>query len=164
MLRDPDAEILRLRTALRDLVALSTIPAAWVGRAPQDIAAGLADVLVGSLRLDFAFVQLCDPQGGASVEASLGNAWDAFPEWLDRRLAATGSLSRREIIPDVGRGPQPCRGIIIRIGVDGEGGLVDPFAGVVLKISGASSPAGQRCMAVAVLRGLGDTSVKFAKL
>src|ERR1700736_4723821 len=57
MLRDPDAEIRPLRTALRDLVALSTIPAAWVGREPPAIAAGLADVLVNSLHLDFAFVR-----------------------------------------------------------------------------------------------------------
>ena len=49
---DAHAEILRLRTALGDLVALSTIPVAWVGREPPAIAAGLADVLVGSLHLD----------------------------------------------------------------------------------------------------------------
>jgi hypothetical protein len=44
---DP-GEIHRLRTALRDLVALSTNRAAWVGKEPPAIAAGLADVLVGS--------------------------------------------------------------------------------------------------------------------
>src|SRR3989442_15135562 len=46
MAGDPQAEIPGLRTALRDLVALSTIPAAWVGREPSAIAAGLADVLI----------------------------------------------------------------------------------------------------------------------
>src|ERR1700758_4957912 len=71
-----------LRTALRELVALSTIPAAWVGREPPVIAAGLADALAGSLRLDFAFVRLCDPRGGAAVEVTRGNAWKEFPEWL----------------------------------------------------------------------------------
>ena len=40
---DTDAEILRLRAGLRDLVALSTIPATWVGREPRDVAGGLAD-------------------------------------------------------------------------------------------------------------------------
>jgi signal transduction histidine kinase len=120
----PDAEVVRLRRALRDLVALSTIPAAWVGRAPGAIAAGLADVLVELLDLDFVFVRLRDPEGGTSVEATLGNAWKAFPEWLEQRLCATGSLSHREIIPDVGAGRQPCRGVIIPVGVDGEGGLV----------------------------------------
>src|ERR671923_424340 len=113
---DPPAEILQLRTAVRDLMALSTIPAAWVGREPPAIAAGLADVLVGSLYLDFAFVHLCDPKGGAAVEVTRGNAWEAFPEWLEHHLAVVGPFSRKEIIPDVGSGVGPCCGVIIPIG------------------------------------------------
>ena len=58
-----EADDLRLRTALRDLVALSAVPAAWVGRDPPAIAADFTDVLVRSLYLDFAFVRLCDPNG-----------------------------------------------------------------------------------------------------
>src|SRR6266446_2689382 len=121
---DPHAEIRGLRTALRDLVALSAIPAAWVGREPSAIAAGLADVLVGSLNLDFAFVRLCDPNGGAAVEVTAGNAWKAFPEWLQHHLAVAGECSRKEVIPDVGVGVEPCRGIFIPVGVNAEGGLV----------------------------------------
>ena len=121
---DPDAERFRLRTALRDVVALSMIPAAWVGREPLTIAVGLADVLVGSLHLDFAFVRLCDPNGGAAVDVTRGNAWKAFPEWLQRHLAAVGPCSRKEIIPDVGGGMQRCRGLLIPIGVNADGGLV----------------------------------------
>jgi len=128
MQRDPDFDTVRLRTALRDLVALSTVPAAWVGREPAAIAAGLADVLVGSLYLDFAFVRLCDPKGGAPVEVTRGDAWRSFPEWL-QRYSALGHLSHREIVPDVGaRGP-PCRGVVIPIGVDAEGGLVAAASG-----------------------------------
>jgi len=121
---DPDAESLRLHTALRDLVALSTIPAAWVGREPPAIAAGLADVLVKSLQLDFAFVRLYDPNGGAAVDVTRGNGWKAFPEWLQRHLAAAGKSSRKEIIPDVGGGMERYRGILFPIGVNGDGGLV----------------------------------------
>src|SRR5215468_2448871 len=120
---DPHPEIPRLRTALRDVVALSTIPAAWVGREPPAIAAGLADVLVGSLHLNFAFVRLCDPNGGAAVDVTRGNGWIGFPEWLQHHLAAFGQFSRKEIIPDVG-GVEPCRGVVIPIGVNAEGGLV----------------------------------------
>src|SRR6058998_2423433 len=101
---DPEADARRLRRALRDLVALSTVPAAWVGREPPAIAAGLADVLVGSLHLDFAFVRLCDPNGGAAVDVTRGDGWKAFPEWLERHLAAAGRRSRKEIIPEVGSG------------------------------------------------------------
>ena len=121
---NPDAEILRLRTALRDIVALSIIPAAWVGREPPEIAARLADVLVGSLYLDFAFVRLCDPNGGAAVEVTRGDTWEAFPEWLERHLAAGSNFSRKEIIQNVGSGAKSCRGIVIPIGVNAEGGVV----------------------------------------
>jgi PAS domain S-box-containing protein len=119
---DPDA--LRLRTALRDLVALSTVPVAWVGRDPPVIASDLADVLVNSLFLDFAFVRLRDPNGGAAVEIARGSAWQAFPEWLQRYLAVNGRLSRREIVRETGGRAQGSCGIVIPVGVDAEGGLV----------------------------------------
>src|SRR5262245_47569469 len=121
--------VLRLRTALRDLVALLAIPAAWVGREPPDIAAGLGDVLVGSLYLDFAFVRLCSPNGGAKVEVTRGDAWKVFPEWLQRYGAAVGQFARVEIVPDVGGDPKPCRGIVIPIGVNAEAGLVAAACG-----------------------------------
>jgi C4-dicarboxylate-specific signal transduction histidine kinase len=119
-----EADALRLRTALRDLVALSTVPAVWVGREPPAIAAGLLDVLVNALYLDFAFVRLCDPNGGAAVEIARGSAWQAFPEWLQHRLAIDGRLSRREIVRDTGGGAQRGCGIVIPVGVDAEGGVV----------------------------------------
>jgi PAS domain S-box-containing protein len=119
-----EADALRLRTALRDLVALSTVPAVWVGREPPAIAAGLVDVLVNALYLDFAFVRLCDPNGAAPVEIARGSTWQAFPEWLQHHLAINGRLSRREIVRDTGGGAQRGCGIVIPVGVDAEGGLV----------------------------------------
>jgi PAS domain S-box-containing protein len=121
---DPEADARRLRRALRDLVALSTVPAAWVGREPAAIVTGLADVLVNSLNLDFAFVRLCDPSGGAAVEIARGSAWPAFPKWLQYHLAVNGRLSHSEIVRDIGSGAQQCRGIVIPVGVNAEGGLV----------------------------------------
>ena len=117
------AEIVALRTILRDLVALSAIPMAWVGREPTAVAAGLADTLVGLLRLDFVFVRLRVPSLGGEVVAVRGKEWDAFPEWLDSHLAERGRLSGVEIIPDVGVG-EACHGIVIPIGVNSEGGVV----------------------------------------
>ncbi len=119
-----EADAPRLRTALRDLVALSAVPAAWVGREPPAIAAGLADVLVNSLRLGFAFVRLCDPNGEAVVEVARGSAWPAFRKWLEFRLAGDGRLSRREIVRELGDGAGEGRGIVIPVGVNAEGGLV----------------------------------------
>jgi C4-dicarboxylate-specific signal transduction histidine kinase len=119
-----EADDLRLRTALRDLVALSAVPAAWVGRDPPAIAADLTDVLVRSLYLDFAFVRLCDPNGGAAVEIARGSAWPTFPEWLRQYLSVNGRLSRREIVRGISDGAQGGSGIIIPVGVDAEGGVV----------------------------------------
>src|SRR5258708_4866251 len=111
-----EADAPRLRAALRDLVALSAVPAAWVGREPPAIAVGLADVLVNSLRLDFAFVRLCDPNTETMVEIARGSTWPALPEWLQHYLANGGRLSRSEIVGDIGDGAQGGRGIVIPVG------------------------------------------------
>src|ERR1700737_1402495 len=116
-------ESVALRTALRELVALSTIPAAWGGREPPTIAAGLADGLVGSLQLDFAFVRLCDPKGGAAIEVTRGDAWKAFPEWLRTHSGDFRQFSCKEVVADLG-GEEPCRGVVIPIGVSASAGLV----------------------------------------
>src|SRR5579862_5916990 len=121
---DPSAEILSLRTTVRDLLALSTIPETWVGREPPAIAADLADLLIGSLDLDFAFVRLSDPAGGQVVEATRGNSWKTFPEWLQQHVAVFGQISRKEIVTNVGGIEKSCCGIVIPIGVNSERGLV----------------------------------------
>jgi signal transduction histidine kinase len=121
---DTDAEIRGLRTVLRDFVALSTIPAAWVGREPPAVADGLADALIGLLELDFVFVRLCDPTGAGAVDVTRGSAWKTFPEWLDGHLDMGGRLSAKEIIPDVDGGVEPRRGVVLPIGVDAGGGMV----------------------------------------
>jgi signal transduction histidine kinase len=121
---DADAEILALRTVLRDLVALSAIPAAWVGREPAAVAAGLADTLLGLLRLDFVYVRLCVPGVTGAVDVTRGTGWKTFPGWLEGQLAECGRLSGREIVPDVNGDGDQCRGVVIPIGVDAEGGMV----------------------------------------
>jgi signal transduction histidine kinase len=117
-------EIYRLRTALRDLVALSAIPAAWVGRQPAAIAAGLADVLMDTLYLDFAFVRLNDADGAVAAEVTRGDAGGAFPEWLGRHLADAGEHLRKELLPNVGRDDDGRCGLVIPIGLKGVGGVV----------------------------------------
>jgi PAS domain S-box-containing protein len=120
---DTDAEIVALRAILRDLVALSAIPVAWVGREPAAVTAGLADALVGLLQLDFVFVRLRVPSVAGEVDARRGTAQNTFPGWLESHLAESGRLSGLEIIPDVVVG-EPCRGIVVPVGVNAEGGVV----------------------------------------
>jgi signal transduction histidine kinase len=121
---DTNAEIRALRTVLRDLVALSAIPAALAGREPAAVAAGLADVLIELLQLEFVFVRLRVPSAADAVDVMRGTAWKTFPAWLESHLAESGRLSGIEIIPDVDGGPGPCGGVAIPIGVNAEGGVV----------------------------------------
>jgi signal transduction histidine kinase len=121
---ETDAEVLHLRAVLRDLVALSAIPAAWIGSEPPAVAAGLADALVGLLQLDFAFVRLSDPGGTGAVEVRRGSAWTSFSEWLEGRLARGAPFPGKEVVPDVGDDSARRRGFAVPVGVNGEGGVV----------------------------------------
>src|SRR5436305_2012035 len=62
----------RLRRTIRDLVALSTLPAIWIGRGPEGIARSLADVLLSTLSLDFVYVRLTGLVGAGAVEVVRG--------------------------------------------------------------------------------------------
>jgi PAS domain S-box-containing protein len=126
---EADAEILALRTVLRDLVALSAMPTAWIGREPADVAAGLADTLTGLLGLDFVFVRLCVPGVAAEVDVTRGNAWDTFPEWLESHLAESERLFGTETLPAVGNGTGSSRAVVIPIGVKAGGGVVAVASG-----------------------------------
>jgi signal transduction histidine kinase len=121
---DAEAEVLALRTVLRDLVALSAIPAAWVGREPAAVAAGLADALLELLRLDFVHVRLGVPGVAGVADAARGAGWETFPGWLESQLSERGGLFAREIVPDVNGDGGRRRGVIMPIGVNAEGGMV----------------------------------------
>jgi C4-dicarboxylate-specific signal transduction histidine kinase len=120
-------ENLRLRAALRDLVALSTIPAGWIGIEPRTIAAGLADILTGSLDFDFAFVRLLDPTGGITIDITSGYATREFLDWLQAQLSTLDESLRKQIIPndvDFDDRLKSLRGITIPIGFNAYAGLV----------------------------------------
>src|SRR6266481_3178963 len=124
MSMDHSAEVVRLRATVRDLLALSAIPEVWVEREPPVLATELVDLLIESLRLDFAFVRLCDPEMRQTVEAIRGGAWNTFPEWLQQRLAVSGQISHKEVVNQICGPEESCCGIVIPVGVNGERGLV----------------------------------------
>ena len=120
-------ENLRLRAALRDLVALSTIPAGWIGIAPRTIAAGLADILTGSLDFDFALVRLLDLAGGVTIDVTSGCATREFLDWLQTQFSNFDGPLRRQIVPDIigfDDRLKSLRGTIIPIGFNAYAGLV----------------------------------------
>jgi signal transduction histidine kinase len=120
-------EVLRLRSVLRDLVALFSVPAVWVDREPVAVAEETAEVLVGLSQVDFAFVRLCDSAG--CVEASRGDAWPDFAGWLERHPLRGERPARTQVVPDLGWDDEPCRGIVVPIGVGAERGLVAAASG-----------------------------------
>src|SRR5262245_8830008 len=59
-----------LRRTMRDLVALSALPAVWAGYRPRQVAEGLADVLLSTLRLDLVYLRLRGPTDGPAIEVA----------------------------------------------------------------------------------------------
>jgi signal transduction histidine kinase len=124
-----DAEVVRMQAVLRDLVALSAVPAMWVGREPSAVAAGLADALVELLQLDFAFVRLSEANGPGAVDVTRGSAWKGFPHWLESQVATSVQFPAKAVVADVGDGLEPCHLVAIPIGANGEAGLVAATCG-----------------------------------
>jgi PAS domain S-box-containing protein len=58
----------QIRRTLRDLVALSTLPAVWVGLDLEGIARGLADVLLGILSIDALYIRFGDNANNGCVD------------------------------------------------------------------------------------------------
>jgi PAS domain S-box-containing protein len=59
-----------LRRTMRDLVALSALPAVWAGYRPLQVAEGLADVLRSTLRLDLVYIRLPGQTEGRGIEVA----------------------------------------------------------------------------------------------
>jgi signal transduction histidine kinase len=119
-----DARPEALHAALRDLVALSAMPAVWVGLEPPAVVTGLADALVELLRLDFVFVRLNDPASSGAVDVMRGSGWQSFPDWLRRHAAPSTRFPAKALVVDIADDLASGRGVAIRIGINGEGGLV----------------------------------------
>src|ERR1700753_228583 len=94
-------ENLRLRAALRDLVALSTIPAGWIGIAPRTIAGGVVDILAGAVGFDFSVVRVLDLTAGVTIDVTSGCATREFLDWLQAQLSTFGGSLRGQIVPAV---------------------------------------------------------------
>ena len=60
----------RLRRTMRDLVALSTLPAVWGGLGRDGIVRSLCDALLNTLSLDLVYVRLASPNGEGVLEVA----------------------------------------------------------------------------------------------
>jgi len=59
-----------VRRTIRGLVALSALPAIWVGYQPHQVAESLADVLLNTLPLEFVYLRLRGLADGREIEVA----------------------------------------------------------------------------------------------
>ncbi|MEA2763832.1 MAG: hypothetical protein QOK07_236 [Gemmatimonadaceae bacterium] len=115
----PPIDAATLNACVRDLVALSTMPALWIGRSPVAIAESVRDLLVGMLRPDSVYVQLQDrAHGHAHVATAHGkgvSTLDRGNESLYRDVTSEPLLLDTEIALGLASLP---------IGLEGELGRV----------------------------------------
>jgi PAS domain S-box-containing protein len=118
-----------LRRSMRDLVALSALPAVWAGYRPLQVAEDLADVLRSTLRLDLVYIRLPGPTGGQEIEVARTAAGPApidqtrdigrvLAPWLD----GTGIDSVPTLPNPVGPGTVPV--VVVPIGCDRPAGVL----------------------------------------
>src|SRR5436305_12220722 len=69
-----------LRRTMRDLVALSALPAVWAGYQPRQVAEGLADVLLSTLHLDLVYLRLPGQTQGQEIEVARTAGRPATPD------------------------------------------------------------------------------------
>jgi PAS domain S-box-containing protein len=66
---NPGSEVDRLRKTMRDVIAMSTLPAIWGGLHPEGIIKSLCDVLLKSLDLDLVYIRLANSHDSDLIEA-----------------------------------------------------------------------------------------------
>ena len=78
----------QLRRCLRDLAAITALPAVWRASEPAAIAEGLADVLINVLNLRFVLVRLKSAPDEPLIECTRFD-----DESLDRKMAGATEIS-----------------------------------------------------------------------
>jgi signal transduction histidine kinase len=123
----PSEENTALRRCVRDLVALTTLPAVWTNYAPQQIAESLSDVLLGTLHLDLAYVSLNGTQGAIEVARTPERLYkDELAEELGIVLNAYAQEKTVNHVQTIANllGAGTLRIAIMPVGHSGAGGVV----------------------------------------
>ena len=111
---------------MRDLIALSALPAVWAGYQPRQVAEGLADALLSTLGLDLIYVCVSRRTAGQEIEVSRsGTTGGASTTNETRRIAEAlkpflngGTADPAPSIPKPAGGGM-LRLVVVRIGDDG---------------------------------------------
>ncbi|MGZ3418030.1 MAG: sigma-54 interaction domain-containing protein [Polyangiales bacterium] len=120
-----DQELLALRACVRDLAALSALPAMWIGRSAEAVMGSFLEVLVASLRLDVAYIRVADPNGDPLEGARADGVGDLAPHMDAIRATCAPMLlphGDRSVANPVG--PGVLRVAVAGLSVDGSYGVV----------------------------------------
>src|SRR5947207_4611138 len=114
-----------LRRTMRDLVALSALPAGWAGYEPRQVAEGLADVLLSTLRLDLVYLRLPGQTEGQEIEVARTSGQPTSTDEtrnIGRALAPCLDDGTADLAPSILNlaGDRTVRLVIVRIGSDRE--------------------------------------------
>ena len=123
------SDLPELRRCIRDLVALSTLPAIWTSYNPRQIADSMAAALLSMLAADFVHITLPSDNGEPPVETihvktSIGSdvfndSRDCVDMWLGRCEQTASSPTRRRRNPRRFGPSRLSRGCSDRCGIPG---------------------------------------------
>jgi transcriptional regulator with GAF, ATPase, and Fis domain len=119
------SESRHVRRAISDLVALSTLSAAWIGREPGQIADDILSILMHCPRIDTGYLRLRTGRG-VEVSRMRAEAWPQFQEWLrniDHPPPGSEPVSAERRIELSGDGKHLYL-LQIPIGIDAEAGWI----------------------------------------
>jgi two-component system sensor histidine kinase/response regulator len=114
---------------MRNVVALSALPAVWAGCRPRQVAEGLADALLSTLSLDLVYVRLPGQAGGQEIEVARTVGRPTTTDEtrdIGQALASCLDGGAAGPVPSI---PSPAGGgmlrlVILRIGGDREAGVL----------------------------------------
>jgi PAS domain S-box-containing protein len=116
-----EKEIRELRRLLRDLVALATTPAVWVGRDRGQIAEGVADMLLHMLRADAVYVCLRSPN---KIEAARSPQHPGFSDEVRRLCLQSTTTGLHVDTIATPEWPIPLRVAIQPVGISADEGYI----------------------------------------
>lgn len=150
-----EKEIRELRRLLRDLVALATTPAVWVGRDRAHIADGIADVLLHTLRADAVYVCLQSP---TRIEAVRSPQHSEFRDEI-RRLWPRPEIASLQVETITGPAwPNPLKVAIQPIGLSGDDGFI------VVGCAGFAFPSEAQSLLLSVAANQAAVALQAARL
>ena len=115
-----EKEIRELRRLLRDLVALATTPAGWVGRDREQIAESVADIILHTLRAEAVYVCLRSP---LKIEVIRSLHYPGFGDEV-RRLWPKSATGLQVDTIAVSKWPTTLRVAIQPMGISGDDGFI----------------------------------------